>query len=395
MSTVWIAQELVDLIVSNITDNASLKSCALAAHRFRAGCQKRLFAKLQLRVASNATQNGDDTSVAFTTALRHFNDHQHLAGYVVDLTVHLLAPDAQEIPAVLLVLGRLNDVTELCIGHFGALIAWDTLPSICTSSILQWLETRRLRKLALHHIDKIGAHEFWTFLRSSEDQLYVACGLAQSTSTLSGPVPEAIKALSLVVSPSMADALCQTGLRSMLQRLETLIFSDVGRPEGWELLSLLAPTLPRLSLVLMSVTAIPLPTPPRFPELTWVLMTFGTRQWESDDDPRTLPMLRILTDSRAPKLEEVAFQMCSTVGTDSASGSPMYSFSSKLLVMLDELLAQHRTIRDVAFRLRCRFEDPEATRAQAAAAHLSAFSATISAGFPKTAAAKRVIIALL
>ncbi|KAF7292276.1 hypothetical protein MKEN_01479500 [Mycena kentingensis (nom. inval.)] len=393
MSTVWIAQELIDLIVSNITDDASLKSCALAAHRFRAGCQKRLFAKLQLRVSSNATQHGDDASVAFTTALRHFNDHQHLAGYVVDLTVHLLAPDAHEIQAVPPVLGRLNNVMELCIGHFGALIAWDTLPSICTSSILQWLETRRLQKLTFHHIDKIGAHEFWTFLRSSEDQLYVACGLAQPTSTLSGLFPHTIKSLSLVASPSVAQGLCQTGSASILQRLETLIFSGVGSPEAWELLFLVAPTLPRLLLVLMNVTAIPLPTPPRFPELTWLLMTFRTRQWESDGDPRNLPMLRILTYSLAPKLEEVAFQMCSIIGT--ASGAPMYSFSSKLLEILDELLAQHGTIRDVAFRLRCRFEDPEAVNAQVAAAHLSAFSATVSAGFPKTAAAKRVIIALV
>nr|GAT51512.1 predicted protein [Mycena chlorophos] len=106
-------QEVIARIVYELDDReASLRACALVSSQFTEPCQRRLFSKLHMQPQEVALYLH---YISYTTAVNHFHNFPHLAGYVKHLELNLLdfskEMPMQALTPILNHLGNICDVT--------------------------------------------------------------------------------------------------------------------------------------------------------------------------------------------------------------------------------------------------------------------------------------------
>nr|GAT48666.1 predicted protein [Mycena chlorophos] len=176
-----IPSELIDAIVEHIPDDASLRSCCLAASIFRSPCQKRLFHSLSLHLPSGG---GTSDRKPFHALAKRFEENPHLAslvkhlslyfpairrpiffGTVGDPTVYRSDPPRPElyhqsgtVDVVRAVFKHLENVEQVHIGSSGG-DSWNALPLQLEPVVLDWLircgNNRNLSQLTIQGINDI------------------------------------------------------------------------------------------------------------------------------------------------------------------------------------------------------------------------------------------------
>ncbi|KAJ7094888.1 hypothetical protein C8R43DRAFT_964489 [Mycena crocata] len=140
-----IPQDIIDLIVNEIDDIESLKSCSLVSTRFRGASQRILLSSLTL---SRTWNHG---KVACTLII----DSPHTAPYIKKLTLHLPSwlPNGPAAARRLReAFNRLTNVRQLTIE--GNMVSWKSVSPLA-SAILDFIRQRELKKLHIRCVKSL------------------------------------------------------------------------------------------------------------------------------------------------------------------------------------------------------------------------------------------------
>ncbi|KAF7302339.1 hypothetical protein HMN09_00867500 [Mycena chlorophos] len=198
--TTHIPPELINAIVEHIPDDASLRSCCLAASIFRSPCQKRLFHSLSLHLPSGG---GTSDRKPFHALAKRFEENPHLTSLVKHLSLHLPAirgpiffgtvgdhtvyrsdpprPELYHEPGtvdvVRAVFKHLENVEQVHIGHD----SWNALPLQLEPVVLDWLircgNSRSLSQLTIQGINDIPEAALPIFLHAARVLFVWKCEL--------------------------------------------------------------------------------------------------------------------------------------------------------------------------------------------------------------------------
>ncbi|KAJ7648855.1 hypothetical protein B0H17DRAFT_1102800 [Mycena rosella] len=125
--------ELVDVILEEVDDEASLKMCSLAARSLVIPSQRSLFRSLYLYTNANLAHHASSTC-AHARAV--FTSSPHLAKYVRTLTLCLARETAENYEPVQAVLQMVTLVSRLAIHGSSDKFRWDSMSPALVSSIL-------------------------------------------------------------------------------------------------------------------------------------------------------------------------------------------------------------------------------------------------------------------
>ncbi|KAJ6608902.1 hypothetical protein B0H10DRAFT_2066207 [Mycena sp. CBHHK59/15] len=134
-------QELIDVIVEEVHDSPSLKSCSLVATSFRSPCQRKIYRSLWLYRGSSHRR----PSLADGSAL--IMSSPHLASYVRDLTVELPKSQSGEDAHLECILRSVTNIERLLLA--GMSISWKNLSPGLASAILHLISVPSLDRLHL------------------------------------------------------------------------------------------------------------------------------------------------------------------------------------------------------------------------------------------------------
>ncbi|KAJ7161860.1 hypothetical protein C8R43DRAFT_1104903 [Mycena crocata] len=149
--------ELIDSVVSELSDTPSLKSLALANSAFRIPAQRILLRALTLSAYTPAP-------FTYAGAAALLSESPHIAEYIRDLTIHLAEPASDssvtpnlakaDFPALARALGRLTQVRSCVIDGRDANFRWATLRAeMGVGSIsLRFFASQPLRELRLKRL---------------------------------------------------------------------------------------------------------------------------------------------------------------------------------------------------------------------------------------------------
>ncbi|KAF7297463.1 hypothetical protein MIND_00980000 [Mycena indigotica] len=253
--------ELIDNIIGQVEDRASLESCCLAASVFVHPCQKRLHASLKLTLSPT-------TLDFWALAAYHFQKAPHLTQHVIHLTITLeknvgtetegdFDPDIEST-----YFARFDKLQTVTIAGMGrAQLPWATFPETAASAVAALLMdrcTRPLKSIKLVYF-AITVPVVMLCLDASETLELVGC-ITQEIGTVDGsvldigllPTGSRPPAKSIIVSSnqSMLELLATSQLQSRLRNIHSLSIRRAGDEVEAivTLLTVVAPTIRKIRL---------------------------------------------------------------------------------------------------------------------------------------------------
>jgi hypothetical protein len=173
-----VPQELVDTIVSELEDVASLKACSLAGSAFRSPSQRILLRSLTLEPTNYR---------AFSIFLE---ESPHVATYIICLHVHLPSSrsTSEEDEFFIQVLSRPANVRR-CIVHGDLIYDWTRLTPRMVSAVLGFLAQQPLRELRVLDLGHIPLLAFSRLLSAAPTVSFHRASVTESLEDISAVFP--------------------------------------------------------------------------------------------------------------------------------------------------------------------------------------------------------------
>ncbi|KAJ6493223.1 hypothetical protein C8R45DRAFT_928000 [Mycena sanguinolenta] len=164
----FLAQELVDAILAEVDDLASLKACSLVEPRFRVPSQRILLCSVTLsgcNPESGWSSGNDCLAENFGAARTLLEESPQVSAYIttLQLRLHLPVLDTESLEWVL---RQLVNVRRLILGGLCGRLDWNRLPSTLTEAVVDLMSRQQLHHLRVHRVTDIPGEILLTAARS-------------------------------------------------------------------------------------------------------------------------------------------------------------------------------------------------------------------------------------
>ncbi|KAJ6476972.1 hypothetical protein C8R45DRAFT_1077031, partial [Mycena sanguinolenta] len=164
-------QELVDAILAEVDDVASLKACSLVESRFRVPSQRILLCSITLsgcipRSTRALWLLGDKYLVEnFGAARTLLKESPQVSAYITTLQLRLHVP-VLDTESLEWVLGQLVNVRRLILGGLWGQLDWNRLPPTLTEAVVDLVSRQQLHHLRVHCVTDMPGEILLTAARS-------------------------------------------------------------------------------------------------------------------------------------------------------------------------------------------------------------------------------------
>ncbi|KAJ6476966.1 hypothetical protein C8R45DRAFT_1008429, partial [Mycena sanguinolenta] len=162
-------QELVDAILAEVNDVASLKACSLVESRFRVPSQRILLCSITLLGCiprSTVWAIGDSYLVEnFGAARTLLEESPQVSAYITTLQLRLHVP-VLDTESLEWVLGQLVNVRRLILGGLYGQLDWNRLPSTLTEAVVNFMSRQQLHHLRVRCVTDMPGEILLTAARS-------------------------------------------------------------------------------------------------------------------------------------------------------------------------------------------------------------------------------------
>ncbi|KAJ7069505.1 hypothetical protein C8F01DRAFT_1112996 [Mycena amicta] len=390
--------EIIELIVDELPDDASLRSCSLVASIFRLPCQKRLLCSFQLSYHTGLW--GRWRTYAEAAAI--LDAYPHFAGYVTTVYMHFpeMRTDwADNEVAAQSVLRRLTLVrTAEITGELGATTDFAAIAQVL-DRVLDTLRVHgTMTRLVLHQFHELPLDVIRRVLISAPSLAFLSTTVVNTSSipSASGFLPgsrKRIQTLRIGGNQNIAALLLLPEFASYTSSLRELSFDIEGhlRESNFALCASAAQTLEYIAISFLYHTLSHDASnflPAQLPALRQLAITFFTHHSESGNANDWLPLsflISVLSTSRAPALNHITIRL-STRTQNISPNQYAHIFRPDLLRELDNVLVGHPALRQIHCSVQFS-PDRDPTR-------LDTFSSALHCALPKSSAKGLLVITL-